>query len=304
MKRRVLSDLFAIRGPRDYLWEVLQSLGCDDQTEEGAVIADAYQLAHRLYRGEAHGYLSCDTHYHDFAHAAETFLAMGRLLHGARRASAAIAPQDLAAGLTAAILHDAGYIRKTPEKSPHGARLHAEHEQRSMDFVCRHGEFLGLGAAALEDCQAMIRGTVMREDVNAMTFRSEIQELLVRMLSVADLLAQLSSETYLERLASLYAEDQESGSPHYRGLADCYRQAIAFDERARARMRSHLPQAEAFLIQHFAARWNTPVNLYHIAMDRQMAFLSQALARGAFDPSRHLRRWGSRRSLQAIMGYR
>ena len=207
-------------------------------------------------------------------------------------------------GLTAAIFHDAGYIRTTRESSETGAMYRADHERRSMEFVDRHGAALGLAEQEIEDTRTMIQGTMMAEDINDLSFRSETHELLARMLSAADLLAQLSSATYLERLSCLHAEDRDSGAPHYKNLPDCYHRAIAFDAQARLRLQHHLGQSDAFLAKHFTARWQVPVNLYRMAMDGQIQFLTQAIARNGFEPRRGVRRWGSLRAEQMRMSQR
>jgi len=301
MKRRVLSDLFTIRHPSDFLHEVLKFCSIGHGDPERYAIINVYHLTFQLYRGEHDGYLACDTNYHDFAHAAETFLTMARLLHGARLASKKVAQRDLAVGLTAAILHDAGYIRTSAESIEKGARFRAAHEMRSMAFVLRHGGAIGLTAAEIAECQTMIQGTMMTEDVNAMSFESEIHELLARMLSVSDLLAQLSSATYLERLVFLYEEDRDSGAPGYQDLLDCCRKAISFDGRARARLKSTLEQADVYLANHFNARWHTPGNLYRVSMDRQLKYLTEVVEQDGFDPRCHLRRWGSVKALRGLL---
>lgn len=301
MKRRVLSDLFTIRHPGDFLREVVKVCGLDDRKAEGAVVTKAYHTAFQLYRGELRGYLRCDTDYHDFAHAAETFLAMARLLHGAQRASEKLTQRDLAVGLTAAILHDSGYIRTSNESTDKGARYRSEHEMRGMAFVSKHGEAIGLTQPEITDCRTMIQGTVMTEDVTTMPFESDSQELLTRMLSASDLLAQLSSATYLERLTFLHEEDSEALTPRYRDPLDCCRKAVLFDEQARARLQNNLEQADVYLANHFKARWNTPGNLYRVSMDRQIHFLTEVIDRKGFDPRCHLRRWGSVEALQRLL---
>ena len=301
MNRRVLSDLFFIEHPGDFLHEVLVFCELEDTSPEGLITTRAYDTALRLYQGRLAGYLACDTPYHDFVHAAETFLAMARLLHGARLASEPLGPRDFTVGLTAAIFHDAGYIRALGDAGDNGAAYRHVHELRSMDFVAHQGGALGLEAEDIEDCRCMIRGTIMAEDVNAMSFRSRTQELLVRMLSAADLLAQLSSATYLEGLTSLHAEDRASPNPHYEDILDCYHKAIAFDDLARIRLQRHLEQAGTFLTRHFSARWNTATDLYRVSMDRQISFLARIVPRKGFDPRRHLRRWGSLHDMQKRM---
>lgn len=302
MMRRLLSDRLPVGHPRDYLIEVLRLVHLDQRSPPGVVIAAAYRLAIGLYQGKCPGYRACDTGYHDFVHAAETFLTMARLLHGACLASAKLSPREIAVGLTAAILHDAGYIPKAGESAVNGAVFHSEHEVRSMAFVSQHAEVIGLRRQEVEDCHAMIQGTRLAQDVNAMAFRSDPQELMVRMLSAADLLAQLSSANYLERLRFLYDEDRAARRNRYAELLECYRQALCFDERANARILRHLDQMDAYLIRHFTARWNMPANLYRLAMDRQIEFLEKAIAVKNFDPHSHLRRWGSLSRLQRILG--
>jgi len=301
MKRRVLSDLLIIRRPTDFLHEALKVCGLKDREPAGAVVIAAYHTAFRLHRGEFDGYLKCDTNYHDFAHAAETFLTMARLLHGARLASKKVAQRDLAVGLTAAILHDTGYIRTSAESTEKGACFRAEHEMRSMAFVLRHGEAIGLTAAEIAECQTMIQGTMMAEDVNAMSFQSETHDLLTRMLSVSDLLAQLSSATYLERLVFLYEEDCDSGAPVYQDLLDCCRKAIQFDGHARVRLQNTLERSDVYLANHFNARWNAPGNLYRVSMDRQLKYLAGVVEQDGFDPRCHLRRWGSVKLLRNLL---
>ena len=301
MKRRVLSDLLIIHHPGDYLREVLTVCDLNERKPESAIVTNAYRMAFRLYRGEFNGYLGYDTNYHDFAHAAETFLTMARLLHGASLSSEKLTQRDMAAGLTAAILHDAGYIRRSSESQSAGAHHRSEHEIRGMDFVSKHGETIGLTPSEIAECRTMIQGTMMSEDVNAMSFESENLKLLTRMLSVSDLLAQLSSPTYLERLVFLYEEDRASKAPNYQDPLDCFRKAILFDERASSRLQNHLEQYEVYLANHFNARWNTPMNLYRISMDRQIQFLAGAIERPGFDPRCHLRRWGSVDALQLTL---
>jgi hypothetical protein len=170
-----------------------------------------------------------------------------------------------------------------------------------MAFVLQHGETIGLTPSEIAECQTMIQGTMMTEDVNAMSFQSGTHELLARMLSVSDLLAQLSSATYLERLVFLYEEDRDSGAPGYQDPLDCCRKAISFDEHARARLTNNLEQADVYLANHFNARWHTPGNLYRVSMDRQLKYLTEVVEQDGFDPRCHLRRWGSVKALRGLL---
>jgi hypothetical protein len=301
MNRRVLVDLLPIRHPGDLLDEALGCCGLKEGTPGGTIAGRAFQMICRLYRGEWNGYGPCDTPYHDFAHVAEVFLAMARLIHGAVLSSEPLSEREQAIGLVAAIVHDAGYIGGENDAHTRGAQFRSGHEIRSMAFLERHGASLGLTNQEVDDGCLIIRGTMMAEDVNTFAFRSGSQELLVRMLSVADLLAQLSSATYLERLMFLWEEDRDSLAPHYENLTDCYRKAILFDETAQARIQAALPGSNVYLSNHFGDRWNTSTNLYTVAMERQIAFLAGRMTENAFDPRHQLRRWNSVKVLQQRM---
>ncbi len=300
MRRRVLYDLLPISSPQDPLDEVMTMLISPGHDDSGDVLVRAYDMALRLYRGVWPLYRACDTNYHDFLHVAETILAMARLIHGALLEGVAFTPREIAVGLTAATLHDVGYLRSDAEQQYRGACFRSNHEQRSMTFVARHGGQLGLSAQESDDCRDMIQSTIMAEDVASIAFRSETTALLGRMLACADLLAQLSGSLYLEKLGDLFEEDQDADRPHFVDLQDCMRRAIAFDGTAGARVQKTLPAGPSFLKAHFKARWADDRDLYAAAIARQKECLAELLRRDDFDPRRHLRRWGSMAALRRV----
>lgn len=300
MKRRVLSDLFPIRTPDDLLREVLDSVRSAGPGDPGRLVPEVFDLSMRLYRGQWDGYLACDTPYHDMWHVAEVFLTMGRLINGALLKGTKFTAREIALGLTAAILHDAGYIRHEMEKVGQGACFRMGHERRSMAFLERHADLLSLSTEEIEDCAAMIQSTIIAEDIENAPFRTASVALLGRMLAVADLLSQLASATYLEKLVDLYEEDQGDAQPHFADLKDCFRKAITFDGFARERLRAVLPAADAYLEAHFKMRWKHPENLYAVASRRQKNRLAELLEQSSFEPRHHLRRWGSLADMRRI----
>lgn len=293
MKRRVLSDLFPVRTPHDLLAEVLDGVSLTGPGNCGGLVAQVYKMTLGLYRGEWKNYLACDTRYHDVRHAAETFLAMGRLIHGAMLEGVKLTARETARGLTAAILHDTGYLRTDKEKECPGARFRAMHEQRSMAFMTRHGGQLGLSADDIVDCRSMIQCTIMTEEIAAIKFRTASAALLGRMLAAADLMSQISSSTYLENLVDLFDEDQSADHPRCADIRDCLFKAIGFDAFAREHLQAILPASDSYLKAHFQARWKNPHNLYTLAIERQKQRLAALLQQSDFEPQRHLRRWGS-----------
>ena len=304
MTRRVMADLRPIKTPADLLAEVLACIEPAGRGEFNDLISDVYHSTILLYHGRWPDYLECDTHYHDIAHAAEVFLAMGRLISGALVEGRKFSARKIALGLTAAILHDTGYIRTADEQESKGAGFRGEHERRGTDFLRRNGKRLSLTTEEISECCAMIQCTILTGDIIAIPFQSESTARLGRMLATADLLAQLSSSTYLEKLSDLYAEDQDDSRPHYADLEDCFRKAIAFDKIARERLQSILPEADDYLKAHFDARWKHPANLYTLAIEKQNNHLAEVVGQNGFDPRHHLRRWGSLDQLRQIFGLR
>ena len=57
MTRRVLSELFTIHHPGDFLHEVLVFCELDAQSADGLVVNRAYDIALRLYQGRLDGFL-------------------------------------------------------------------------------------------------------------------------------------------------------------------------------------------------------------------------------------------------------
>lgn len=299
-KRRVLSDLLSIGAADELLAAVLDDTRLSSSGDDANLVANAYAMTVRLYRGEWRAYLACDVGYHDISHVVEVFLAMGRLIRGAVLDGIAFNAREIALGLTAAILHDAGYIRRDSEQACRGARFRAQHEQRGMAFLTRHGARFGLTADEIIDARSMIQSTRMAENIDAIPFRTAASALLGRMLAAADLLAQLSSSTYLEKLVDLYEEDQRANNPSYKDRLDCFRKAIAFDAFASDRLHAILPSADSYLTSYFEARWKVSQNLYALAIERQIQRLDALLQQTEFKPRRHLRRWGSLAAMRRI----
>ncbi|MDY0006015.1 MAG: hypothetical protein RBS22_04260, partial [Spongiibacteraceae bacterium] len=69
----------------------------------------------QLYRGERPGFHACETGYHDMRHVLDVTLAMARLLDGYEAEQPphlALGAQLAFVGVSVALYHDAGYIRR------------------------------------------------------------------------------------------------------------------------------------------------------------------------------------------------
>jgi hypothetical protein len=244
-----------------------------------------------LYCGQLPGYQACNTEYHDLQHANNTLLAMARLIHGAVIEGIDFSKSDIVTGIAAAILHDVGYIQEASDNEGTGAKHKATHEQRSKDFLSRHGRGFGLSTRQIADGRAIIACTDMALDISAVSFSSENIELLGKMLGTADLLAQLGDPAYLEKLPALYKECEEAGTGEYTGELDIIQKAPAFYDIAEKRLPTVLDSVCRFMESHFEHRWGQRRNIYQAIIDSQKDYLIKVLKIPDADPRDHLKLW-------------
>jgi hypothetical protein len=110
------------------------------------------------------------------------------------------------------------------------------------------------------------------------------------MLASADLLAQTSDRTYLEKLPLLFREFKEAGTGNYECELDLIKDATLFNERMNERLTTQLNSVNRFFLNHFRVRWNIDVDLYQEAIERSMAYLAHILKSDVENYKIHLRR--------------
>jgi hypothetical protein len=292
MNRRRITDIFQIDSPVALWSEVAGILHMISPGFPTDAVHRIYNSVNDLYDGNFLGYRSCSTGYHDFSHAASVFLATARMIHGAAIDGAEFSERGVVTGLAAAILHDAGYIQDADEREGTGAKHKALHEQRSMDFLSRHGRAFGLSADEIAAGHSIIRCTDMQADIESIPFASRQIEFLGKLLAASDLLAQLSDQLYLEKLLYLYHECREAGIGNYATEADIIVQASPFYEAFENRLKLLAIKTDRYLRLHFASSCQREENLYRLAIEKHKRYLTGILNRKDADPYKHLRRSG------------
>ena len=282
-------SLLAIGSAEEVLSEVLEILKRISSDFSTGPIRDIFEAVGRLYSGNFAGYRACNTGYHDLRHAIEAFLAMSRLIHGAVLDNQSFSERQIITALIAAILHDVGYIQEESDTRGTGAKHKADHEQRSMDFLSRHGFQFGLSEEEIAAGRMIILCTDMDSDITTIAFPSPQVELLGKLLGTADLMAQLAEQTYLEKLLYLYYECKEAGVGDYDSEVDILRKAINFYDVFEARLRTTLGGVDRFMQLHFASKWGINQNLYHEAINNQKEFLLKILKIPDADPRDYLK---------------
>ena len=169
----------------------------------------------RLYRGQYPGYHACDVGYHNIQHVLDVTLAMARLIDGYQRCQgdeAPISSRLAVAGISCALFHDAGYIRKRNDRRhSNGAEYTRTHVSRSSRFM---GEYLP--TVGLEDilptCQRIVHFTGYEVNPSDIDVPEDIERVLGWLLGTADLIAQMADVAYLEKCRDeLYPEFVEGG---------------------------------------------------------------------------------------------
>lgn len=297
-----LSDILDMESPSAVLDEVIHILNMIIPGANPDMIAQGHRFTVDLYEGRLGGYRACNTGYHDLKHATDTFLTMGRLLHGAFLNGIALSEQIVNTSLISALLHDSGYIQHEDDVEGTGAKYTQLHVPRSMDFVSRYAPSLGMSDPQVETARMIIWCTDLSIKVDDLTFESAFIEKLGRLMMAADLLSQMSDRKYLEKLLFLYHEFREANFGDYRSGRDLLIKTLGFYDYIEARLGDTLLEADLFLTAHFAVRWGIHENLYQRSINNQKNYLKNIIHRSDYDHERYLKRGGIVKQVQQAYG--
>jgi hypothetical protein len=254
------------------------------------IVSSVFKSVVSLFYGKLPGFKACDTPYHNLKHTTDVFLAMARLIHGAHAEGVTLNAIDASLGVVAALMHDTGYIQKDSEQYVSSAKLASVHVDRSIEFMAHILTQKGYSRDNIRQCKQAILCTDLEKPFNTILFTPPSSELLGKMLASADLLAQTSDRKYLEKLPLLYREFKEAGTGNFECELDLIKDATLFNSRMNERLTTQLDRVNRFFQNHFRARWNIDADLYQIAIERSMAYLTSVLKSDAKNYKSHLRR--------------
>ena len=278
MDKNQLSTLVNMSSPEAVYNEVVFIMQLIDPQFSIAALEEAFGFTQKLYEGKLPGYKGCNTPYHDYRHITDTFLAMARLIHGAQLSGEDISERQMTLGVISALMHDTGMIQKEHDSRGTGAKHTPDHVNLSMDFMEQHADRLNLTEQEVADLRDMILCTNLMADISAIKFSSPQIELLGKMLATADLIAQMSDRTYLEKLLFLFHEFKEANMGDFKDEVDFLHQTLNFYEISNQRLANTLDNTSRFMIPHFKKRWDIDSNLYIESLSRQRDYLKKVLA--------------------------
>lgn len=230
-----------------------------------------------LFTGKYPGYRACNTKFHDKIHTSDALLAMSRLIDGYNLSHARLPLRDVQRGLIATILHDTGYIQMKKDRKGTGAKYTLNHVDRSIHFMDRYFAEKGFSRADFLAAARMVSCTGLAVDIAAIRFPTPAEKIVSKMLGAADLIGQMASRTYLERLVYLYREFKEGHVKGFQSEYELLDKTLGFYAATRLRLAKTLGNVDTYAAVHFRKRYGVKEDLYRKAMDRQIHYLEKCL---------------------------
>lgn len=225
-------------------------------------LSQAFHDIVALFSGRYPGYKACNTGYHDLTHTMDTVLAMARILQGAASDGLRVTRRNIGLGLTAALMHDTGYLQRTGDRSGTGGKYTVNHMERSIKFMEEYFLENGYSIDYFEDAKKVLKCTSLAADICRIRFRSEELRVIGKMLATVDILGQMGHRNYLEKLLLLYRELREAKIAGYDREIDVFKRTFAFYEMAKRRLEGDLSDMKAFMISHFRTRFGLERDFY------------------------------------------
>lgn len=250
----------------------------------------AFHDFRRVFRGQAEGYIGCDTLYHDQQHSLDVTLAMARLLAGYEQTvpeADKLGHERAVVGLVCALFHDSGYIRRVGERHRNGAEFTPYHISRSAEFLTGYLPRIGLGRW-IPVVRQLVHFTGYEISLDDIELDDPKDSTVGHLLGTADLMAQMADRCYLEKCRDrLYGEfvlagiavEQKSTRERivrYASGTDLLRQTPGFWEAsARGRLEKSFNRAYRNIEPLFDGQ-----NPYLLAINHNLRYLGQLLDDG------------------------
>jgi hypothetical protein len=247
-----------------------------------------------FFTGAHPEYAACDVKYHDLEHTLQATVCMVFLIEG--RHLAGLEPRvdarHFELAVSAALLHDTGYIRLRSDTQGTGAKYTFCHVVRSCAFAASYLPTLGADDYEVESVLGAISCTGPTTEMGRLRFRHPVERMIGSALATADFLGQMAASDYPDKLEVLYDEFRESDDfirlPANRRVfqspADLMERTPAFWEKF---VRPKLETDFEGVYRYLARPYPTGPNPYLDAIDKNIATIRRRLAAAKSAPSSH-----------------
>lgn len=165
-----------------------------------------------FFSGDHPEYAAIDVKYHDLEHTLQATTCIVMLLEG--RHLAGIEPRvdarHFELAVSAALLHDVGYLRLRSDTKGTGGKYTFCHVVRSCAFAASYLPTLGADDYEVESVLGAISCTGPTTEMGRLRFRHPIERMIGSALATADFLGQMAAPDYPDKLEVLYEEFRES----------------------------------------------------------------------------------------------
>jgi hypothetical protein len=134
----------------------------------------------------------------------------------------------------------------------------------------------GFSPEDIKDCSNIIMSTILTLPLAEIPFRSDEIKVMGMILGSADLIAQMSDRTYLEKLPLLFQEFEEAKMPGFETPLELFKNTEEFYHSvARRRLKQELGNVAAAALFHFKERWDIDHDLYAESITNNITYLKK-----------------------------
>ena len=232
-----------------------------------------------LFQGRFPGYCEIRAPYHNLNHTLDVFMCTVRMMHGVQVAGEARFEDDCISQLCiAAMLHDVGYAQRKGEASGTGAQFTQSHIERGIEFVRHYLTERELPAHWPEALSCMIRSTSLQQQFSDIAFPDAKARLAGKILGSSDLVGQMASRNYIEKLLLLYLEFKEARFGEYGSMYELLHKTQDFYRHILTLLDQDFDNVYSHLSCHFQEYLGNTRNYYRESIDRNIAYLARVLS--------------------------
>ena len=182
------------------------------QVEELGKADDAWTSLELAFAGDHPEFEAIDAPYHDLDHTLKATACYAELVvKNLQTSDYCPLPLEVAElGFIAILFHDTGYLKNKGDLKGTGAKYAFRHVDRSQVFANDWMLQNGYDQQARKEVQSMIQTTDFSTQTSPILFASSAHQLAGCMVGTADLLGQMASPDYIDKLPLLHQEMMEA----------------------------------------------------------------------------------------------
>lgn len=171
-----------------------------------------FQDLESLFTRGDRDYAPVDLRYHDWEHTLQATVCLVQILDGRELIGVrpSIDSRHYEIAVSAALLHDSGYIKLRSDSAGTGAKYTFCHVLRSCAFAATYLPTVCANDYDVEAVLAAINCTGPVNEISRLKFREPVERVIGAAVATADFLGQMAAADYPDELTTLFDEFRES----------------------------------------------------------------------------------------------